>query len=170
MARRAGGGFLPWSVQRIVKTATTTIAAAVGLADVPRDAAGSPLMRLLLLAGRRYRVRAEVLTDTDTAGNGIALALTVPAFSVFGGLADMPVIALANPATNSAVTHGPINASADLVVASSRPNNGTAFDRIHALIIPSATGYVTLQMAAEAAVGNVSVKLGTVLIAEDIGP
>lgn len=151
----ATGGY-----SRIVKTADTTAITSATPANVTVGAAGGGNLALPVVAGHRYRVRITWCLQSDTGTTGWILTCTIPAKTRFALLVNCPTAADGA----AAEFQGTINTSGDAVTVPNAPVTNQDLAAVaDGILVPSANGSITVQIANEAGAGNVAVMEGTCL-------
>lgn len=151
---------------QVKKTADTGSITSATPADATIGAAGGGTFQLPVTSGHYYKIRVTGVYRSDTATTGFVIGLTTPAITVYSALAHIMVGADGN----TGGTQGNLSSSGDTLVGANTPvtNTDTPF-LIDGILIPSANGNVTLQIANEAAAGNVTLRQGTILELWDFG-
>lgn len=148
------------------KTATTTGITSAVLANATIGASGGGTFQLPVTTGHYYRFQVTCVVQSDTGTSGVTVGLTTPAFTKFAAI----VHAVSAADGVGGGYQGTINSSGDSVAVANVPVANQDFCTvITGIIIPSADGNLTLQVANEAGAGNVQLGQGTIMELMDYG-
>lgn len=109
-------------------------------------------------AGERYRFEFLLAFSSSSATNGIRLSLTIPSATVFSAAALVPEAADGTAGERQ----GWITADSDPVIGSGVPASSTTFvARIQGILVPSASGDLTVVVGTEDGIATITVKQGS---------
>lgn len=114
-----------------------------------------------VVSGIYYHFHFGIVWRTTDVTVGLKIGLTTPSFTIFSAMAQIVEAADAN----NAIFAGIINSSGDSVSSSGAgAADANQFATIDGVILPSASGTLTLQYAAETTGATVTMKQGSCAI------
>lgn len=145
-------------MQVISKSADTPFATNT-FTDVPLGASGTPTFGWSLLANKRYCFRFTVLVRSSQSTVGPGLTLTMPTYTEFGAAAMLVGQVVTGP---SVVFAAPITVSQGPAIAASVDTADTDYVfTVEGVIVPNASGALTLQARRETGTATITVRRGS---------
>lgn len=111
-----------------------------------------------LTAGKRYLLTASVVFQSTAVGEGLALSFNGPAATQYGAHTMTPITDTANPAHKSGRAYDTFASTTGVGVA-----NGNYIALMSSYIQPSAAGYFSVRVRAEAGGGTITIMAGSTL-------